>query len=305
MTARQVKRIQIASGLIFNPFRVESKGSSVMKYSWITAWALPLIFALALDLSQSGCGSVPKDPPPSPIKTAQAPAETDEPGGEEAIPLPDNTQTSEPLIIWGDDGVPILNENALAENTAQKEKKQEEEPQADRKKQKRKKKTDEPEKISDLTGTSDKNISFVVRTNLPIAEASTKTRLQELYEFTSRVNKKHNLPAIPDMAVTNTQENLPLFSEEELTAINDLNGSVRLMTSFETKIQLVNDNLRFIVLDYSYEPMPPLETRLTVYRDGERIGMVKVTGPVMNGSTIAIIVEGEPQVGDTVLRETW
>ncbi len=304
MTARQVKRIQNASGLIFNPFPVKMKGSSVMKHTRITVWALPLIIALALDLSQSGCGSVPKDPPPSPIKTAQAPSETDEPGGEEAIPLPDNAQTSEPLIIWGDDGVPLLNENALTENTAQKEKEQEE-PQADRKKQKHKKKTDEPEKISGLTGTDNKNISFVVRTNLPIAKASTKTRLQELYEFTSRVNKKRNLPAIPDMAVTNTQENLPLFSEEELTAINDLNGSVRLMTSFETKIRLVNDNLRFIVLDYSYEPMPPLETRLTVYRNGERIGMVKVTGPVMNGSTVAIIVEGEPQVGDTVLRETW
>lgn len=304
MTARQVKRIQNASGLIFNPFPVKMKSSSVMKHTRITVWALPLIIALALDLSQSGCGSVPKDPPPSPIKTAQAPPETDEPGGEEAIPLTDNAQTSEPLIIWGDDGVPLLNENALAENIAQKEKEQEE-PQADRKKQKHKKKTDEPEKISGLTGTDNKNISFVVRTNLPIAKASTKTRLQELYEFTSRVNKKRNLPAIPDMAVTNTQENLPLFSEEELTAINDLNGSVRLMTSFETKIRLVNDNLRFIVLDYSYEPMPPLETRLTVYRNGERIGMVKVTGPVMNGSTVAIIVEGEPQVGDTVLRETW
>ena len=273
-----------------------------MKYSWITAWALPLIFALTLDLSQSGCGSVPKDPPPSPIKTSQAPAETD---GEEAIPPSNTAQNTEPLIIWGEDGVPVLNETALTENTAQKEKEQAEEPQADLKKQKRKKKTDEPEKISGLAGTSDKNISFVVRTNLPIAEAATKTRLQELYEFTSRVNKKHNLPAIPDMAVTNAQENLPLFSEEELTAINDLNGSVRLMTSFETKIRLVNDNLRFIVLDYSYEPMPPLETRLAVYRDGQRIGMVKVTGPVMNGSTIAIIVEGEPQVGDTVLRETW
>ncbi|MBR5606160.1 MAG: hypothetical protein IKW70_06980 [Verrucomicrobia bacterium] len=302
MTARQVKRIQIASGLIFNPFRVKSKGSSVMKYSWITAWALPLIFALTFDLSQSGCGSVPKDPPPSSIKTSQTQSETD---GEEAIPPSNTPQNTEPLIIWGEDGVPVLNETALAENAAQKEKEREEEVQTDRKKQKRKKKTDESEKISGLTGTDNKNVSFVVRTNMPVAEASTKTRMQEFYEFTSRVNKKHNLSAIPDMADTNTQENLPLFSEEELTAINDLNGSVRLMTSFETKIRLVNDNLRFIVLDYSYEPMPPLETRLAVYRDGQRIGMVKVTGPVMNGSTIAIIVEGEPQVGDTVLRETW
>ncbi|MBQ7589846.1 MAG: hypothetical protein IJU47_04080 [Verrucomicrobia bacterium] len=273
-----------------------------MKYSWITAWALPLIFALTFDLSQSGCGSVPKDPPPSPIKTSQAPAETD---GEEAIPPLNTAQNTESLIIWGEDGVPVLNETALAENAAQKEKEQEEEVQTGRKKQKRKKKTDDTGKISGLTGTSDKDISFVVRTNMPVAEASTKTRMQEFYEFTSRVNKKHNLSAIPDMADTNTLENLPLFSEEELTAINDLNGSVRLMTSFETKIRLVNDNLRFIVLDYSYEPMPPLETRLAVYRDGQRVGMVKVTGPVMNGSTIAIIIEGEPQVGDTVLRETW
>ena len=48
-----------------------------------------------------------------------------------------------------------------------------------------------------------------------------------------------------------------------------------------------------------------METRLAIYREGQKIGLVKVTGPIKNGNVIAVILEGFPQVGDTVIREVY
>jgi hypothetical protein len=132
-----------------------------------------------------------------------------------------------------------------------------------------------------------------------------KTRLQEFYEFTSRLDKKHSIQ-LPDMVTGPDPRNAaPLFSEDELVSTNRSEEPKSLMTSFETKIRLVNENLKFVVLDYSYEPMPPVETRLSVFRSNSRIGLIKVTGPVKDGSVVAIILEGSPRVGDIVLREIW
>ena len=145
---------------------------------------------------------------------------------------------------------------------------------------------------------------FIIRTNLPLNTSPSKTRLQEFNEFISRINNKKHTIAIPDIPGS-PEEAKPLFSQQELTFTNHAGTEVRLVTSFETKIQLVNERLKFVVLDYSFEPMPPMETRLAIYREGQKIGLVKVTGPIKNGNVIAVILEGFPQVGDTVIREVY
>lgn len=60
----------------------------------------------------------------------------------------------------------------------------------------------------------------------------------------------------------------------------------------------VNARLRFVVLDYSLNVLPPIGNRLELWREDERVGELKVTGPVRNTTVVADVVSGEPQVGD-------
>lgn len=198
----------------------------------------------------------------------------------ETLTKDEEEESTAPLIIWGEDGIPILNEELLAKEEAKKAKE------------------NTPPK------TEPTDTRFIIRTNLPLNTSPSKTRLQEFNEFISRINNKKHTIAIPDIPGS-PEEAKPLFSQQELTFTNHAGTEVRLVTSFETKIQLVNERLKFVVLDYSFEPMPPMETRLAIYREGQKIGLVKVTGPIKNGNVIAVILEGFPQVGDTVIREVY
>ncbi|MDI9401135.1 MAG: hypothetical protein QM428_04260 [Verrucomicrobiota bacterium] len=206
----------------------------------------------------------------------------------------------QPLLIWGEDGVPIFNEEALslsldAETEADGPKKAASKSKRDSKK----------ELLPEFVEKEKPKVEFTIKTNQPLSQAPIKTRMQEFYEFTRRLDRKHTVP-LPDMIVlTDPKGTTPLFSEDELTSTNQSGEPRSLMSSFETKIRLVNENLKFVVLDYSYEPMPPVETRLSVYRGNSKIGLIKITGPIKDGSIVGIILEGTPQVGDTVLREIW
>jgi hypothetical protein len=65
----------------------------------------------------------------------------------------------------------------------------------------------------------------------------------------------------------------------------------------------VNLNLRFVVLDYSLKSMPGLEQRLGIYRQGQKVGEVKITGPEMGGNVVADILAGEIKTGDEARLE--
>jgi hypothetical protein len=201
----------------------------------------------------------------------------------------------QPLIIWGEDGLPVLNDAALPSSNAVETDERDSKAKSGSKR----------ESLPDFAEKDKPSMEFTIKTNITLSRSPMKTRLQEFYEFTSRLDRKHSIQ-LPDMVtVSDSRDVAPLFSEDELTSTNRSEEPKSLMTSFETKIRLVNENLRFVVLDYSYEPMPPVETRLSVYRANSRIGLVKVTGPVKDGSVVAIILEGSPLVGDVVLREIW
>ena len=66
------------------------------------------------------------------------------------------------------------------------------------------------------------------------------------------------------------------------------------------KVTLVRADLKFVVIDFSSLVMPPVGTKMRVFRDGKRIGEVQITEPVRMRAATADILEGDLQVGDEV-----
>jgi hypothetical protein len=64
------------------------------------------------------------------------------------------------------------------------------------------------------------------------------------------------------------------------------------------RIVSVNPELQFVVVDFSSRVMPPVGTRLNVYRGDQKIGAVQITEPVRARLATADIVQGEVRVGD-------
>lgn len=60
----------------------------------------------------------------------------------------------------------------------------------------------------------------------------------------------------------------------------------------------VNRALRFVVLDFSIHPLPPLEQRLNLYHEGRKVGELKITGPAQGSTIAADILTGDATVGD-------
>ena len=65
----------------------------------------------------------------------------------------------------------------------------------------------------------------------------------------------------------------------------------------------VNPALRFLVMDFPVRKLPVLEQRLNVYRNGQKVAEVKVTGPGRDTTIAGDIMVGEVQVGDEVRED--
>jgi hypothetical protein len=71
--------------------------------------------------------------------------------------------------------------------------------------------------------------------------------------------------------------------------------------SLAAKVLSYNAAGRFVVLNFPPGQMPKLEQSLFLYRDGMKVGEVKITGPQDNNNNIvADLVTGEAQVGSEV-----
>lgn len=66
------------------------------------------------------------------------------------------------------------------------------------------------------------------------------------------------------------------------------------------RVHSLNPGLRFLVADYTLGGMPPLHSRLGVYRNNEKIGEIRLSGPERNGFVAADILEGVLQIGDEI-----
>ncbi len=71
-------------------------------------------------------------------------------------------------------------------------------------------------------------------------------------------------------------------------------------TGLVGKVASVNASLHFVVLNFPVGRMAAVEQSLAIYRQGQKIGEVKVTGPQQDDNIIADITSGEAETGDEV-----
>ena len=69
------------------------------------------------------------------------------------------------------------------------------------------------------------------------------------------------------------------------------------------KVIVANPQLRFVVMDFPLRRTPALEQRLNVYRDGQKVGEVKVSGPARDTTIAGDVMVGEARVGDEVRED--
>ena len=79
----------------------------------------------------------------------------------------------------------------------------------------------------------------------------------------------------------------------------DFPAVIRPLDASVGSVVLVNERLRFVVLDYSFSTLPPTGSFLEVYRSSNRVGRVRLSRWSNPTTAAADIVEGLPQVGDT------
>lgn len=69
------------------------------------------------------------------------------------------------------------------------------------------------------------------------------------------------------------------------------------------KVVSVNPTAKFVVLSFPIGGLPPVDRRVSVYRQGLKVGELKITGPHRDNNTVADIVAGECRVGDEVKED--
>jgi hypothetical protein len=75
---------------------------------------------------------------------------------------------------------------------------------------------------------------------------------------------------------------------------------VETVISIRGKVALLNEKLRYVVLDLGTSRMPEDQQRLNVYHGTQKVAEIKVSGPSMNNTVTADIIAGQPSVGDEV-----
>lgn len=68
--------------------------------------------------------------------------------------------------------------------------------------------------------------------------------------------------------------------------------------SIAGRVVTVNNAARFVVLNYPFGFLPSIDQRLNVYRLGQKVGQLKVSGPQQDTNTAADLITGEVQIGD-------
>jgi hypothetical protein len=72
----------------------------------------------------------------------------------------------------------------------------------------------------------------------------------------------------------------------------------KLTASFPGKVASVNTIAGFVVMTFPLGEVPSTNKMITIYRAGEKVAEVKVSGPQRDNNTVADILSGEPQVND-------
>lgn len=73
--------------------------------------------------------------------------------------------------------------------------------------------------------------------------------------------------------------------------------------SLTGKVVGYNSVGRFVVLSFPVGQMPSSGQTFFLYREGMKVGQIRITGPQQDNDTVADIVEGDAQKGDDVREE--
>jgi len=69
------------------------------------------------------------------------------------------------------------------------------------------------------------------------------------------------------------------------------------------RVEMVNNESRFVVLSFPPGQVPPPGQVWRINHRGLKVGRVKISGPQLELSTVADIIEGEANVGDEAMPE--
>lgn len=100
-------------------------------------------------------------------------------------------------------------------------------------------------------------------------------------------------PAMSRTAPAPTSKRLPKPSGPIVTPSNDTVG----------RVISVNPKARYAVLGYALGSVPSIDSRVFSYRNGFKVGELRVTGPARENNTVADVIVGECQVGDEVRKD--
>jgi len=81
---------------------------------------------------------------------------------------------------------------------------------------------------------------------------------------------------------------------------NPGNPVVKPANAISGKVISYNKVGRFAVLNFPITQMPPVGQKLSLFREGLKVGEVKITGPQKDDNIVADLVDGEAQPGDQV-----
>ena len=75
------------------------------------------------------------------------------------------------------------------------------------------------------------------------------------------------------------------------------------VTSAIGRIASVNKPGNFAVINYPIGQVPANDTRLSIFRAGQKVGEIKISGPAADSFTVGDITTGSAQDGDEVRAE--
>jgi hypothetical protein len=88
------------------------------------------------------------------------------------------------------------------------------------------------------------------------------------------------------------------FAEPAVATQSDRKLIVTPANSLVGKVARINTAARFVVLNFPIGTLPVIDQRLNLYRQGLKVGEVRVTGPQFDDNVVADVVTGDAQVGD-------
>jgi len=104
--------------------------------------------------------------------------------------------------------------------------------------------------------------------------------------------------AVTGNLVTNVVPSDLVFTEIPILTTNSSKLIITPSNPLMGRVSAANLNLKFVVLTFPIGAIPGKDERLNIYRQGLKVGEVKVTGPQQDNNTVADLIAGNAQVGD-------